>query len=440
MMKSALLGAVALCAMSGLPVFAAAPPTILMSAKNKVPACVTPDRLTAFVMKRNPGLLAKFKPVAKHYKEHGDELGVRWDYAFFQMIVETNWLRYHRPNGKPGDVSTSQNNFAGIGATGGGVPGERFPDVSTGVLAHLGHIRLYSGKPLDNPAAKRTKDVTGIILPWAQAFNRPVTFADLTTRWSPTDKVYARTIEFVAQSFRDGYCSGKDVPETNAAAEPVVTDEAATTEQAAAVEEPPVMIKSRAKPLQAGMAPALKQPTTETAAAIDPNKRMSAGLGAAAPVVTIEPAAGALNEPMTGADAEPSTTAINADTARSDAAVTDESPSGEVPPETEQETATDQTEKQVAVLTPPEPPAVQAAKVPSGCRVFTASFGGARSLLIESVEDGLRRLTALTVHEGKETAQADAFIQLHAPGGQAIGTYGTADEALAKAFEICPEK
>ena len=43
------------------------------------------------------------------------------------MMLETGALRF------TGDVRPRQNNFAGLGASGGGAHGESFADVSTGV-------------------------------------------------------------------------------------------------------------------------------------------------------------------------------------------------------------------------------------------------------------------------------------------------------------------
>ena len=43
-----------------------------------------------------------------------------------------------------GDVSVEQFNFAGIGTTGGGVPGYSYPDVRTGVRAQIQHLKAYA--------------------------------------------------------------------------------------------------------------------------------------------------------------------------------------------------------------------------------------------------------------------------------------------------------
>lgn len=71
--------------------------------------------------------------------------GVRPEVVFMQTMKETGWLTF------TGDVSIKQYNFAGIGATGGGVPGENFADVRTGIRAQVQHLKAYaSEEPLNN--------------------------------------------------------------------------------------------------------------------------------------------------------------------------------------------------------------------------------------------------------------------------------------------------
>ncbi|MEL6287606.1 MAG: glucosaminidase domain-containing protein [Pseudomonadota bacterium] len=203
------LTAVAVVALPATLSTAAVTPAIQLSGKNTVPACVTPARLMAFLKRRNKRLPKRFQSVGAEYKRHGIDLGIRWDYAFFQMIVETNYLKYKRANGSWGDVRPNQNNFAGIGATGGGVRGEFFRSVSDGVRAHIQHIKMYSGVRIDRPVAKRTRKVQDWMLPWARGFNRPVTFTDLTKKWSPSDRGYSNDIEQVAVRFRKIYCKNR---------------------------------------------------------------------------------------------------------------------------------------------------------------------------------------------------------------------------------------
>ncbi|RFM20731.1 N-acetylmuramoyl-L-alanine amidase [Clostridium botulinum] len=72
--------------------------------------------------------------------------GIRADVVFIQIMKETNFLKF------TGDVKECQNNFAGIGATGGGVPGAYFKDTRTGVRAVVQHLKAYcSTEGLKNP-------------------------------------------------------------------------------------------------------------------------------------------------------------------------------------------------------------------------------------------------------------------------------------------------
>lgn len=71
------------------------------------------------------------------YEEATTE-GVRPEVAFAQTMKETGWLQYG------GDASVEQFNFAGLGTTGGGVPGNSYPDVRTGIRAQIQHLKAYA--------------------------------------------------------------------------------------------------------------------------------------------------------------------------------------------------------------------------------------------------------------------------------------------------------
>ena len=184
-------------------------PEIRMHARNRVPACVTPARLMRFLQRRNKRLYRPYRHIAYYYRLHGEQNRVRWDYAFFQMVIETNYLTYKTGKGRWGDVSLKQNNFAGIGTTGGGVPGDHFPDVSTGVLGQIQHLMAYSGERLANPVAPRTRLKQGDIISLSRKLKRPVTFTDLRKRWA-VDPAYAKSIKWVADSFyKSKFCKGR---------------------------------------------------------------------------------------------------------------------------------------------------------------------------------------------------------------------------------------
>lgn len=85
--------------------------------------------------------------------EEASAEGVRADVALVQMMKETNFLRF------TGVVMESQNNFAGLGATGGTEAGASFPDIRTGVRAVIQHLKAYASKedlklPLVDPRFK----------------------------------------------------------------------------------------------------------------------------------------------------------------------------------------------------------------------------------------------------------------------------------------------
>ena len=63
--------------------------------------------------------------------------GVKPEVAFAQAMHETAFLKYG------GDVKIEQFNFGGLGAT-GGVPGNKFPDIRTGVRAQIQHLKAYA--------------------------------------------------------------------------------------------------------------------------------------------------------------------------------------------------------------------------------------------------------------------------------------------------------
>src|SRR5690606_25956777 len=198
--------------LTALPAWAQSLPAIKIDSANQVAACATPGRLMGFVKERNSNLQPRFEGVATEYMRYGEELGVRWDYAFFQMLLETGYLSFSRGNGQPGNVRPHQNNFAGLGAAGPGQRGERFPDIARGVKAHLQHVLLYAGDYIADPVADRTRKVQewGILTEWQRKLDRPVTFADMSRKWAPGDRRYARKVSGIAEAFFDGACNAVD--------------------------------------------------------------------------------------------------------------------------------------------------------------------------------------------------------------------------------------
>lgn len=235
-------------------------PLIRITDDNPVPRCVSPGRLMRFLKARNPKLDPRFNEIAHWYRHWGEAWRVRWDYAFFQMAIETNFLSYRRPDGRMGDVDPRQNNFAGIGTTGGGVPGDRFPDVKTGVLGQIQHLVAYSGERLAAPVAPRTALKQEHIVALSEKLGRPVRYSDLSRRWA-VDPKYGSSIEWVASQFRAQQCPDPNEPDpADARAKPPVWT-AQTAKPATARPAPPAPRPAeRPKPVTAAAPPQAPRP------------------------------------------------------------------------------------------------------------------------------------------------------------------------------------
>ena len=72
------------------------------------------------------------------FKEEAENEDVKVEVAFTQAMLETGYLKFG------GDVKPNQYNFAGIGATGNGNPGNSFGDVRTGIRAQIQHLKCYA--------------------------------------------------------------------------------------------------------------------------------------------------------------------------------------------------------------------------------------------------------------------------------------------------------
>jgi len=100
---------------------------------------LSPEAMSAFLLIFNPLAEKEYvEDLASYYIEESAIEGINHDTAFAQMCLETGYLKF------TGLVSPEQNNFCGLGATGPGQPGERFPDPRTGVRAHIQHLKAYA--------------------------------------------------------------------------------------------------------------------------------------------------------------------------------------------------------------------------------------------------------------------------------------------------------
>ncbi len=83
-------------------------------------------------------------------------------------------------------------------------------------------------------------------------------------------------------------------------------------------------------------------------------------------------------------------------------------------------------------------PALKASTAPK-CRVWTASYGGQKAMIIRSNANRTINYTVLDVNKGREDAEAKAYIAAYAKGGRRIGNFASKSAAIDKAFELCPK-
>jgi hypothetical protein len=142
-------------------------------------------QLIMFLKSNNDVGLAQFPDICKLYREEGDIEGINYDIAYSQMCLETNFLRFG------GDVKPNQNNFAGLGAVGGGSEGASFPSARIGVRAQIQHLKAYANtEPLVQAVVDpRFNFVTRGIAPLVD---------QLSGRWA-VDPDYGKKIQAILQ-------------------------------------------------------------------------------------------------------------------------------------------------------------------------------------------------------------------------------------------------
>ena len=147
-------------------------------------------QLMTFLKSRHPEAVREFPEIAKLYREEGEIEGVNYDLAFCQMCWETNYLRF-------GDlIKPAQNNFASIGAVGGGPEGATFPNARIGVRAHIQQLKAYATtQPL----------VQEVVNPRFRFITRGVAplFGQLSGRWNADLNYGTKVINLVTLLYED---------------------------------------------------------------------------------------------------------------------------------------------------------------------------------------------------------------------------------------------
>ncbi len=126
--------------------------------------------------------------LAGFYAQWGSLLGVRDDLAFAQSVIETGYFSF--PAG--GQLVSTDNNFAGIGACDSCATGMSFPNAETGVEAQVELLYQFATK---NPLPPGTSNVVG----GTPLSGCCTTWVQLAGHWA-TSLVYGQSIMTVYDS------------------------------------------------------------------------------------------------------------------------------------------------------------------------------------------------------------------------------------------------
>lgn len=153
----------------------------------------TQEQCVRYLLSNNPApsLPVSAAEIVSYYYEEGTREGIRPDVAFAQALKETGFFSYG------GDVIPEQNNYCGLGTTGGGVKGEFFATPQMGVRAHIQHLLAYSSTrrpltPVIDPRYYLVRQAYGdrILGQWQ----------DLNGRWAVPGKFYGQEILSIFES------------------------------------------------------------------------------------------------------------------------------------------------------------------------------------------------------------------------------------------------
>ena len=147
----------------------------------------TQEQCVKYLLSYNPAPNISCTPqqLVSFYYQEGEREGIRPDVAFAQALKETGFFRYG------GDVVPSQNNYCGLGTTGGGVRGAAFQTPQMGVRAHIQHLLAYAStrapqEPVVDPRYSLVRGTYGDSTLGA--------WEDLNGRWAVPGNSYGQSI------------------------------------------------------------------------------------------------------------------------------------------------------------------------------------------------------------------------------------------------------
>ncbi|MBP3722134.1 MAG: tetratricopeptide repeat protein [Selenomonadaceae bacterium] len=152
-------------------------------------AVATETQMLDFLLKHNktPKLTCSPEELIHYYYVEAAAEGIRPDLALCQSFKETGFYNYG------GDVRPSQNNYCGLGATGGGKHGAAFPTPQIGARAHIQHIKVYASK---EPPKTEIVDPRYALVKQARPdiFGNIKTWIGLNGRWAVPGTYYGQDI------------------------------------------------------------------------------------------------------------------------------------------------------------------------------------------------------------------------------------------------------
>jgi hypothetical protein len=312
-----------------------------------------------------------------------------------------------------------------------------------------------------------------VLTAWQKTIDGPMTYTLVAKQWAPTSRNYVRDVSTITDGFYSSYCNGADPNPTQEAKAGKSKVKAKATEVAAAT--PPADETPAEQP--ADEAPAKQVSGADIAKRNIEQERNDGGslkgLGAGMLASTegadkAPPSAPAQPDKQASAEDSPPVTLLNAkpDTAASDtaaetAAAPESKPTASKADSSKADSKTKSAKQDAKAATkaassapdatkgaPVQTASINSAatqlKVPpakgSGkCKVWTASYGGQRAVIIKASGSGTVNYTVLDVTESNEKREVDAYIAAYAKGGERVGSFATQTKALNKAFELCPE-
>lgn len=175
----------------------------------------TQEQMVQFIRLRNPHpkINCSIEDLVRYYYEEGAVEGIRADIALCQSIKETGTWNYG------GDVVPEQNNFCGLGTTGGGVKGAYFATPQLGARAHIQHLLVYTSTrptklenidPRYDHIINNRRDVYGQVHTWT----------GLNGIWASPGHNYGQDILSLWQQAQAMYSGNANVPITREANTP----------------------------------------------------------------------------------------------------------------------------------------------------------------------------------------------------------------------------